>query len=91
MQVSTLPQCKVPGCSSPGNRRTLMCRAHWRLVPADLASSVLRADASVVLTKHTFNGPARRKHAKAVEAAVQAVIDITSTTPLSITSGKDIA
>jgi hypothetical protein len=91
MSDTTQPHCQVPGCRSKGNRRTLICRTHWRLVPAALARDVLRADASVALIKHTYAGPARRRYAKAVDTAVQAVLDITSTTPLSTTSGKDIA
>ena len=42
-ETGPVHKCPVHGCTIQVDDRFLMCRPHWRLVPADLAAAVYRA------------------------------------------------
>lgn len=39
--------CAIPGCTDPCRSRQLMCKWHWRKVPAQLKAAVLSTWAKV--------------------------------------------
>jgi hypothetical protein len=58
--------CPIPGCTTPVPHHQLMCRTHYRMVPAHLGQELYRA-------YNRGAGQGSERHVRAMEACIEAV------------------
>ncbi len=71
--MSALHTCPAPGCQRQVSPSYLMCRAHWSLVPTDLARQVYRTWFAYQRADRHVIGYAARRYQAAVDQAIAAL------------------